>query len=201
MIKPFADNSVAAVYGRQLPHKDASLDERVRLAEKFGDISGRFDINDTITSHSGRGMMISNACAAIRKSVWQKIKYDEFIEGGEEGVWTYEALKAGFAYVYQASAKVFHSHNDHILRFAWRELEIMQKSIRLKGGRMGSIQLFHLIASFAKRRLQNCSRTNIPSRVRITAMMRMPLEMASFCVAFVLANTRFRQQFRSLMWK
>ena len=201
MIKPFEDTSVVAVYGRQLPRKDAYLDERVRLAEKFSDKSQRFDINNCTASSDGRGMIVSNACAAIRKSMWQNLKYDEQIEGGEEGVWTYEVLKAGFAYVYQASAKVFHSHNDHIFRFAWRELEIMQKNLRLNGYSMGLIELCHLIASFAKRRLLNCSRMNMPMRIKISAIIRMPLEMISFCIAFALANTRFRYKLRALMWK
>lgn len=201
MIKPFEDKSIAAVYGRQLPRNDASLDERVRLADKFGDISQRFDINNSKASPAACGMTISNACAAIRKSIWQKIRYDETIEGGEEGIWTYNALQAGFAYVYQASAQVFHSHNDHIFRFAWRELEIMQKNLKLNGCRMNIFHLCHLLGSFSKRRLVNCSRMNMPPRVRIKGILRMPLEIMSFCLAYALANTRFRQKFRALMWK
>lgn len=201
MIKPFADPAVVVVYGRQIPRKDAGLDERVRLAEKFGKKSEKFDFSNSNITKSARGMIISNACAAIRKSMWDQIKYDENIEGGEEGPWTWQALKAGNAYVYQASAMVLHSHNDHVFRFAWREMEILQKNLRLKGCRMDIAQLFRLIGSFGKRRLRNCGKSGLPVRVKVAAIMRMPIEMFSFCLAFALSNTRYKQKFRDLMWK
>ena len=58
---------------------------------------------------SGRGMPVSNVCAAIRKDVWQNIRYDETIEGGEDGLWTCKILKEGYSYLYQAKAVVIAS--------------------------------------------------------------------------------------------
>jgi len=200
MITPFKDTHVAAVYGRQLPRSDAPLDERVRLLKKFRPQSLRFEPGKCIADPTAQGMLVSNACAAIRKDIWKKIRYDEAVKAGEEGIWTYNALKAGYSYVYQASAKVFHSHNDPVFRLAWRELEIAQKNRTLKERKMGFFQFCCLIASFTKRRLKNCSLSDFPIKVRLKALLRMPFEMVTFCFVYLLSIFGLGQKFRALMW-
>jgi len=124
MLKPFSDSKVAAVYGRQIPYRDAPVDERVRLKKTFPAVSQRFNQNGATVHPTGRGMIASNACAAIRRDAWEALPYDEILAGGEEGPWSYEVLRRGHAIVYQASAKVYHSHSDGPLKQAWRHWEL-----------------------------------------------------------------------------
>ena len=200
MLKPFSDPVIAAVYGKQLSRSNAPVDERIRIAKKFGTESILVDAKNYEQTSSGRGMPVSNVCAAIRKDVWQKIGYDETIEGGEDGLWTCNILKAGHSYLYQANAVVIHSHNDKVFRFAWREFEIAQKNLALEGKSMGPIQLVRFVGSFAKRRLRNCVHSNIPARIRIKGFVRMPWEMIAFCIVFITERLGFGHDARSLMW-
>jgi glycosyltransferase involved in cell wall biosynthesis len=40
-----------------------------------------------------------NTCALIRRSVWERIAFDEEIDGAEDSLWSYEALRAGHSIV------------------------------------------------------------------------------------------------------
>ena len=88
MVEPFVEPDVAIVYGRQVPYPNAPVDERMRLQQTFGppvalDLDDRHGENP-----SAKGMLASNACAAIRRAVWQEQPYDEQTSGGEEGPFT-----------------------------------------------------------------------------------------------------------------
>jgi glycosyltransferase involved in cell wall biosynthesis len=200
MIRPFRDSKITAVYGRQVPRPDAPIDEVSRLVRRFGPESKRFDPDNGVSHPTGEGMLVSNACAAIRKSVWEGNAYDERIEGGEEGVWTYEILRKGYSYVYQASAIVFHSHKDSVLRFVCREVEILQKNCALDGASAGITMLLRWLSRFCVRRLRNCIFTHTDLWVRISGLIRMPLEMIAFCIVFILFKSPVKRQVRPWLW-
>ena len=115
IIKPIeTDENIAAVFGRQLPCKDASVfAEHLRLFNypENSYVSGLSDRE----KHGLRTIFFSNSFAAYRKSALEQIGF--FKEGLIFGEDTYAAAKLlldNKKIAYAASAKVFHSHNHTI---------------------------------------------------------------------------------------
>lgn len=190
MTEPFTDQNVAAVYGRQLPWPNAPVDERVRLKKTFGEKPARFDKNNKNILPTGNGMIVSNACAAIRKSVWQQLRYNENIEAGEEGLWSYKVIENGFSILYQPLAEVYHSHRDRVFKLAWRQCQLLRKNLLLKRIKSKKLPLRHL-AGFAKRRIINCTQPNISFYYRAEGLIRLPLELAAIAIVMLLTNRDF----------
>ena len=148
MLKPFGDSRVAAVYGRQIPRFDAPIDEIIRLKNTFGSTSIVAKcLPEKFTPKRSGSFPVSNACAAILKEVWKTFPYDEDIEGGEDVHWSYSIFQRKYYLVYQASASVYHSHNDPVFRSAWRNLELMVKNVELTGGEVNFLMYIHLFLS------------------------------------------------------
>lgn len=202
MIKPFTVPTVAAVYGRQLPHSNAPIDERVRLEKHFGPTYECIDKSKEGLSPTGEGMLVSNACAAIRKSIWQDVPYDEEITAGEEGVWSYDVLMRGYSIVYQPSACVYHSHKDSAFKFAWREWELFQKNLIAHGLLLGKVRMLRWLASLVKRRFVNCMWPNVPLLVRMSGLVRLPWEIIALVLVMFFGSRKSSQQkLRWLFWK
>ncbi len=201
MLRPFSDPLVAAVYGRQVPRPDAPVDEVVRLAEYFGPVSQKYVGTSLDTSPTGHGLVVSNACAAVRRSVWEDLHYDESIRGGEEGVWTHEVLRRGYSCEYTPAATVFHSHRDTPLRWAMRAWELSEKNRILKGRRSSPADMLRDVGAICKRRLMNCRSTLPPLRARIDGLARLPWEIAAFlAIAACDRLVSNRQRLRDLVW-
>lgn len=201
MVEAFVEPDVAIVYGRQLPYPDAPVDERVRLKRTFGEqpivLDGRQDVENT-----GKGMNASNACAAIRKSVWQANPYDETTAGGEEGPFTCQALKRGYRCHYQPSARAYHSHRDSPWKSACREWEILHKNAVYAGSRLRGSMLLRWWIRVAKRRLVNCVRAEAPAYYRIEGLVRLPIDlMACAIIGLLLLPERSRRRARQLFWR
>lgn len=201
MLKPFANPNVAAVYGRQVPYRDAPVDERVRLKRYFPAASVEFNGNSKKVKVNGKGLIASNSCAAIRRDVWRQIPYDEDIAAGEEGPWCCEVLHRGYTIVYQASAKVYHSHKDGPLKQAWRHWELRIKDQLLdESGKSRTVTL-RWMASFAKRRLKNCIQPGLSLSVRIRGLAVLPLELLALAVVDFLPKERAaRTKLKRLFW-
>lgn len=182
MLKPFDNPEVAAVYGRQVPYRDAPVDERIRLKRSFPDASVEFNQNSGNVQPDGRGMIASNACAAIRRDVWLQIPYDENITTAEEGPWSYEVMQQGYSIVYQASAKVYHSHKDGPLKLAWRQWKLRVKDQILDDSGKSKTRTLRWMASFAKQRLKNCLHPDIPLPVRIKGLALLPMELIALAI-------------------
>ena len=147
-------------------------------------------------------MITSNACAAIRRSVWQQMTYDESIEAGEEGPWSYSVIQQGYTIVYQPFARVYHSHRDRAFKLAWRHMELLRKDLDLRGKRLTVIRIFRWVASFAKRRLLNCVRPNIPLSARIEGVVCLPVEIIAFAVVgFCPENDSLKPKLKVLFWR
>ncbi len=201
MLKPFNNPNVAAVYGRQIPYRDAPVDERVRLKRYFPAASVEFNQNSGNVKPNGRGMIASNASAAIRRYVWHQIPYDENITAGEEGPWSYEVLQRGYSIVYQASAKLYHSHKDGPLKQAWRHWELRIKDQLLDDSGKSNTMTLRWMASFAKRRLRNCLRPDLPLSVKIKGLAVLPLELISLAIVdFFPKEQDTRLKFKRMFW-
>lgn len=201
MLAPFVEPDVGIVYGRQLPYPDAPVDERVRLRRTFGEQvivrDGRQQVEDT-----GRGFVASNACAALRRSLWQEQPYDEQTSGGEEGPFTRHALQRGFRCYYWPAARACHSHRDGMWKYACREWEILYKNLAYAGMPLKKRSLLRWWAGVAKRRLVNCLAPAVPLCYRIEGLLRLPLDLgACVIVGGLMFPERSRHKVRQVFWR
>jgi glycosyltransferase involved in cell wall biosynthesis len=202
MMEPFAEADVAVVYGRQLPYPDAPVDERIRLQQTFGTRPITLQKREHADNPSAKGMLASNACAAIRRTVWQAHPYDEETLGGEEGPFTCQALKQGFRCLYQPGAQVHHSHRDSPWKLACREWQILHKNVVYTGSRLQKRTLLRWWAAVAKRRLVNCLRVKAPLYYRMEGLVRLPVDLAAcVIVGSLLSRGRSRQWAQQVFWR
>ncbi|MFZ2198324.1 MAG: glycosyltransferase [Thermodesulfovibrionales bacterium] len=97
MVKPFADKDVAAAFGRDIPWPETCPSQARDIYNHFPEIGPD-------------GNKFSNANAAMRRSVWEKIKFDEDIPAVEDLLWARQVMASGYLIKYIPSARVFHSH-------------------------------------------------------------------------------------------
>ena len=107
LLAGFADDNVAAVFGRQIPRPDCHPIFAKDTEDTFGDGS-----NQKYWRHC-----FSMASSAIRRSVWEKMKFDEDIQYSEDIDWTWRARQKGHEIRYVADSIVMHSHNYNLRQF------------------------------------------------------------------------------------
>src|SRR5581483_3781655 len=94
------DPAVAGAYGKQEPLPDTnSLDKR-DLLTVFGQ-ERRVQEKD---------YFFHNANSMIRRSVWERIPFDEEIAGVEDRDWARRVLDEGYKLIYEPYAAVYHHH-------------------------------------------------------------------------------------------
>jgi GT2 family glycosyltransferase len=100
MIESIDVFEAAGVFGRQLP------------TEK----SNPLDVRDLLTVF-GRERIIyeqhpffHNAFSLVERSVWEKVPFDDRINGIEDRLWALEVCRLGKKIVYEPNALVFHEH-------------------------------------------------------------------------------------------
>jgi rhamnosyltransferase len=102
LISPFKDSTnTVAVYGNQIPRKDADPLVVKDNTRAFGD--GQIA--------STWFHFFSLATSAVRKSTIEQYPFDPDIQYSEDIEWSYRMKKQGFEIVYAADAIVEHSHN------------------------------------------------------------------------------------------
>ncbi|MFC1781566.1 glycosyltransferase family 2 protein [Planctomycetota bacterium] len=110
--RPFyKDEKIAAVFGRQLPHQKASVFAQHLRLFNYSENSYVSELSDR-TKYGIRTVFFSNSFSAFRRTVLEEINY--FKEGlifGEDMFAAAKILLNGKKIAYDASAKVFHSHN------------------------------------------------------------------------------------------
>jgi rhamnosyltransferase len=111
LITGFEDDNVAAVYGRQLSVGHLNPFEALQNETFFG--------SKELTFNSGSNRMLkhlhfSNGNSAVRKDVWQRIKFNEEVPYAEDALWQRGVLEAGFSIVYVPDAAVYHTHRVSI---------------------------------------------------------------------------------------
>lgn len=98
----FTHDRVALVYGRQSGNELSKFSEHQVFAQWFPNVSNRSQ------SHP----FCNNANAAIRRSVWEKILYDESLTGLEDLDWAKRALAQHYRISYCAEAEIIHVHEE-----------------------------------------------------------------------------------------
>jgi glycosyltransferase involved in cell wall biosynthesis len=102
LLRPFEDQSVAVVYGKQRGAEDSRFSEHQIFHQWFPDV-------DVINQPTP---FCNNANAAIRRSLWEQQPYDETLTGLEDVAWAKWAQSQGYEVVYAADAEVIHIHNE-----------------------------------------------------------------------------------------
>ena len=99
---PFSDPEVALTYGRQEGNGHTRYSERRVMATWF----------PTNSIARQDHPFCNNANAAVRRSVWEALPYDEELTGLEDLDWAKRALESGHAISYVATAPVVHAHEE-----------------------------------------------------------------------------------------
>mgnify|MGYP000598439746 CR=1 FL=1 len=110
LIKPFADQKVQAVFGRQVPYKNASVFDQYFYSLAYP----RKDKIITLNKEEGFSVdtvYFSMVNAAMRKSALQKNQFVENKDASVDQWWAKKILENGGEIFYTAKAAVFHSHN------------------------------------------------------------------------------------------
>ena len=111
MLKPFEDENIAAVYGRQLPAKNAGAIEKYTRGfnyPKEESVKSKADLEEL----GIKTYFCSNVCAAYRKSVYDEL--GGFVQKtifNEDMIMASKIIGADYSIAYAANARVIHSHN------------------------------------------------------------------------------------------
>jgi len=109
LIAPLPQPGIAGVYGRQLPHDDATPPERYFLDFLYGPHARvqRLDGGQPLTFEA---TLFSNVNSAMPRTLWEELPFDEDIVMSEDQEWSRRVLRAGLGIVYEPEAAVHHSH-------------------------------------------------------------------------------------------
>jgi len=103
MVDSIKNKKVAGSYGRQLPLPFTSPDDARDLLITFGN-EDRIQVNEPF---------FHNANSIIKRSVWEKIKFDSEITNIEDRDWAKKVQNKKFLINYNSSGCVFHIHGLH----------------------------------------------------------------------------------------
>jgi rhamnosyltransferase len=116
LLKPFGDNRIGAVCGRQLPNLNAGVIEAHARLFNYTEASSIHSIKDA----SEKGLKVaflSNSFAAYRVSALLDVGgFPKNVIFGEDMYIAGKMLKAGYKLAYAADACVYHSHNYSLMQ-------------------------------------------------------------------------------------
>ena len=110
LLAPFECKNVAAAYGRQLPRENANPVETAFLNLTYPARERSHTKNDAVRNTPQNTVLLSDVCSAIRREIWDKCKFNEEIVMSEDQDIARKILAMGYRIIYQANAKVYHSH-------------------------------------------------------------------------------------------
>lgn len=102
MLKPFSDEKIALVYGKQRGIPSSQFSEQQIFNNWYPDES------QPQQDHP----FCNNANAAVRKTLWQEHIYDENLPGLEDLEWAQWAFDQGYKIAYDAEAEIIHVHSE-----------------------------------------------------------------------------------------
>ena len=96
MVGHFKNEKVVMVYGRQIGNRDTNFSEKRDFQRLFGETAS----------------YPNNANSAIRRDLWQKHPFDEYLFGLEDIEWSKRVTRDGFLVHYEPKAAVYHIHQE-----------------------------------------------------------------------------------------
>lgn len=111
LVNSFADDSIGAAYGRQLPAADCKFIEQYTRGFNYPENS-RVKRKEDLPKLGIKTYFCSNVCAAYRRCVYEKL--GGFVTKtifNEDMILAAQMIQAGYGVAYTARAEVIHSHN------------------------------------------------------------------------------------------
>jgi len=113
LLEPLSDENVAVVYGRQIANRHAKEvdvffysyfypDERRVLKKIHAENAKKFYMEN---------IYVSDVCSAIKRDVWEQLKFSDDVSMSEDKDFGLKVLKAGYEIIYEPEAAVYHSHD------------------------------------------------------------------------------------------
>jgi rhamnosyltransferase len=110
LVSRFSDPKVGAVYGRQLPRKEAGLIEAHARTFNYPSESA-VRTRESVATLGLRAIFFSNSFSAYRRVALQSIGgFARDVTFGEDTIVAAQLLLGGWTIAYAADAEVFHSH-------------------------------------------------------------------------------------------
>lgn len=111
LLKPFSDEDVALVGGRQVARSDAWKMEK--LVREFNYPSASYvRSKEDISQYGIKTYFCSDVCSAYRRDVYEKLGGFEFpLKTNEDMFYAATVIQSGYKVAYAADAVVIHSHN------------------------------------------------------------------------------------------
>src|SRR3972149_2973888 len=121
LLRLFEDEKVALTYGKQRGPASAKFSEQQVFHQWYPDVS----------QPRQPTAFCNNANAAIRKSLWERNRYDESLTGLEDLAWAKWAKEQGGEIAYAAEAEIIHVHNEtpHVVFNRYRREAMAFKQI------------------------------------------------------------------------
>ena len=116
LIKSLKNKNVAGVYGRQEPLSFTNDLDKRDLLNMFGK-DRKVQIKDSF---------FHNANSAIKKTLWNKVNFNEKIQHIEDRYWAEEIIKRKLKIIYEPKASVYHWHGVNHGMDKIRAKEIVQ---------------------------------------------------------------------------
>ena len=137
LLKPFADDRVAAVSGRQLPRQDAR--PYVRAVQQYRYPAQSRTWGPEVREALGiRAYHLSDVCSAYRRSAYEAVGgFAHPLPTNEDMLIAAAFLDAGYRLAYRADAAVVHSHNL-TLRQEYRRNALIGRFLQEYGERLGN---------------------------------------------------------------
>ena len=124
LITAFEDDKIGAVYGRQLPHKDATLFATTAREINYASESHVYTIEDKEV-HGMKTCFMSNSFAAYRRTAMEDVGgFPTNTILSEDMYVAAKMLMKGWKIGYAADACVYHSHNYTIIQEFKRYFDI-----------------------------------------------------------------------------
>lgn len=102
LLAPFSDPQVALAYGKQRGNEITKYSEHQVFARWFPSESNL----------SQDYPFCNNANAAIRRSLWERLPYNEALTGLEDLHWAKQVIQLGYKIAYASEAEIVHVHNE-----------------------------------------------------------------------------------------
>ena len=123
LIAPLSDEKVAMVYGRQMGGAESKFSEKMDFHRMFGSSS----LNSNIPL-----IYANNANSAIRKELWEKNPFDEYLFGLEDIEWAKHFIEKGYHVHYEPNAAIYHIHEEQ-----WHQVFNRYRREAIAGVRIG----------------------------------------------------------------
>lgn len=131
------DRRTAGVYGRQTARAGTNLSEK-------RDLEIRYSAERRVQSDD---YFFSNVNSAIKKEVWDRIKFSESMPMAEDWDWARRAQAKGYSIVYEPDAVVFHS-NDFSLFGVFQRTGLVTHAAKILNPRI-QFSLMQLLTDIA----------------------------------------------------